>query len=108
MSIGNRDKSVVMKIFDPCWGVDDQNKTDHNAHGTPKKIDGTIPYHDMGFTIGGAGSLNEAGNILEQGSEFDFLSVFSFRTPSFFGANSRPVSHGIFTHMSDQVVSAVQ
>ena len=88
-------------------GVDDQDKADHNAHGTPKKIDGTIPYRDRGFTIHGAGGLDEAGNILEQGPEFDFLSVFSFRTPSFSGANSRPVSHGIFTHMRNQVVPAL-
>ena len=41
-------------------GVDDQDKADDNAHGTPKKIDKTIPYRDMGFTISGAGSLDEA------------------------------------------------
>ena len=89
-------------------GVDDQNKADHNAHGTPKKIDGTIPYRDMGFTIGGAGSLNEAGNVLEQGSEFDFLSIFSFWASSLLGTfHGGPIRDGIFTHMRDQVVPAV-
>ena len=89
--------------------VDDQDKADDNAHGTPKKIDKTIPYRDMGFPVGRAGCLDEAGNILEQRSEFDFLSVFSFWTSSFHGAwQGRPISHGIFTHLGDQMAPAVK
>ena len=95
--------------FRSVLGVDDQDKADDNAHGTPKKIDKTIPYRDMGFTISGTGSLDEAGNILEERFEFDFCSVFSFWTSSFLGVGQgRPISHGIFTHMSDQVVAPVQ
>ena len=63
----------------------------------------------MGFTVGRAGCLDEAGKVLEQGFEFDFFSVFSFRTSSFFGAGQgRPIGHGIFTHLGDQVVPAAK
>ena len=57
-------------------GVDDQDKANQNAHGAPKKIDGAIAYRDLGFTIGRAGGLGEAGKVLEQGFEFDFRPVF--------------------------------
>ena len=66
-------------------GVEDQDKADQNAHGAPKEIDGTITEGDLGFTVDRAGGLDEAGEILEQGFEFDLRSVFSSRTPSFFG-----------------------
>jgi len=35
--------------FRSVLGVDDQDEADQNSHGTPKKIDGTIPYEDMGI-----------------------------------------------------------
>ena len=91
-------------------GVDDQDKADQNAHGSPKKIDGTISYRDLGFTIGRAGGLDEAGKVLEEGSEFDLRSVYFFSDPFFFSltGRGRPISHGIFTHLSNQVVAAVK
>src|SRR4030042_5269639 len=82
---GGQGQSRGHEDFGSMLGVDDQDKADQNAHGAPKKIDGTIPYRDMGFTVGRAGGLDEAGNVLEQGFEFYFQSVFSFWTPSFFG-----------------------
>ena len=95
--------------FGSMLGVDDQDKADQNAHGAPKKIDGTIPYRDMGFTVGRAGCLDEAGKVLEQGFEFDLRSVFSFRPSSFFGVGQGwPISHGILTDLGDQMVAAVK
>ena len=95
--------------FRSMLGVDNQDKADQNAHGAPKEIDGTIPYRNMGFTVGRAGGLDEAGKVLEQGFEFDLRSVFSFRSPSFFGVGQGwPISHGILTHPGNQVVPAVQ
>jgi hypothetical protein len=95
--------------FGAVLGVEDQDKADQNAHGVPKQIEGTIPDHDLGFPVGGAGGLDEGGEVFEQGSEFDFLSVFSFPPPSLFGAGQgRPIGNGIFTHLRDQVVPTVQ
>ncbi len=95
--------------FGSMLGVEDQDKADHNAHGSPKQIDGTISYRDMGFSIGWAGGLDEAGEVLEEGFEFDLYSVFSFWSPSFYGAGwGWPISHGIFSHLGDQVVAALK
>lgn len=89
--------------------MEDEDKADQDADGAPKKIEGAIPYRNMGFAIGWAGGLDEAGKVLEEGFEFDFCSVFSFRASSLLGARQgRPISHGIFTHLGDQVVSAVK
>jgi hypothetical protein len=64
-------------------------------------------YYRTSFHHTGAGCLDEAGTIVQQRSEFDFLSVFSFWTSSFHGAwQGRPISHGIFTHLGDQMVAA--
>ena len=95
--------------FGSVLGVDDQDKSDEDTHGTPKKINGTIPYRDMGFSVGWAGGRDETGKVLEEGFEFDFRSVFSFRPPSFFGVGQGwPISHGILTDLGDQVVAALK
>jgi len=90
--------------FGSMLRVDDQDKADQNAYRAPKEIDGTIPDGALGFTIGRAGGFDETGDVLEQGSEFDFRPVFSFRPSSFFGVGQGwPISHGIFTNLRDQV-----
>lgn len=95
--------------FGTMLRVEDEDKADQNADGTPQQIDGTILYGDMGFPIGGAGGFDEAGEVLEQGFEFDFRSVLSFWPPSFFGMRQgRPIGYGILAHLGDQVVAAVE
>ena len=95
--------------FGSMLRVEDQDKADQNAYGSPKQIDGTISYCNMGFPIGWAGAFDEAGEVLEQGFEFDLRSVFSFWPPSFFGVGrGRPISDGILSYLGDQVVAAVK
>ena len=36
------DAQLHVTMIGPHFGVDDQDEADHNAHGAPKKSDGTI------------------------------------------------------------------
>jgi len=46
--------------FGSMLGVEDQDKADHDAHGSPKQIDGAIPYGHLGFPIGRAGEVTRS------------------------------------------------
>jgi hypothetical protein len=51
--------------FPSVLGVDDQEKADRNAYGTPEEIEGPIPNCDLGFPIRRAGRFEKIGKVLK-------------------------------------------
>lgn len=103
-----RQAQVRAQENDPSsGGVNDGDKSDEDAHGSPQQVEGSELDFDPSVGVNGAGGSVQGIGIVKEGAQPYFLSIFSGAASSLGrGGKGWPmVGHRIGSDASDQMVA---